>query len=147
MTRLLALLMTVCAGAWAEGVSVRPVSDLSPRFIMGADVSMLGTLESSGAAFSDEKGKPGDCLAILKANGVNWIRLRIWNDPVNREDVLDSGRVLSRAGDPVGGGNNDLASYILVAKRAKKLGLKVLADFHYSDFWADPSKQTTPYAC
>ena len=139
-------LVVFCACACAKGVSVAPVPDLSKDFIMGADVSMLGQLESSGAVFSDEKGKAGDCLAILKSGGVNWIRLRIWNDPVNREDVVDSGRVLSRAGDPVGGGNNDIAAYIRIAQRAKKLGLKVLADFHYSDFWADPSKQTMPFA-
>jgi arabinogalactan endo-1,4-beta-galactosidase len=145
---LLALMSLVvfCAWAYEDGVSVAPVPDLNKDFIMGADVSMLGQLESSGAVFSDEKGKAGDCLAILKSGGVNWIRLRIWNDPVNREDVVDSGRVLSRAGDPVGGGNDDLAAYIRIAKRAKKLGLKVLADFHYSDFWADPSKQTMPFA-
>jgi len=139
-------LVVLCLGAGADGISVMPVPDLRKDFIMGADVSMLGQLESMGAAFSDEKGKAGDCLAILKSGGLNWIRLRIWNDPVNRDDVVDSGRVLSRAGDPVGGGNDDLAAYIRVAKRAKKLGLKVLADFHYSDFWADPSKQTMPFA-
>lgn len=139
-------LVVLCAWARADGVSVVPVFDLKKDFIMGADVSMLGQLESSGAAFSDEKGKAGDCLAILKSGGLNWIRLRIWNDPVNREDVVDGGRVLSKAGDPVGGGNDDLAAYIRLAKRAKKLGFKVLADFHYSDFWADPSKQTMPFA-
>ncbi len=132
--------------SWADGLSVRPVPDLSKSFIMGADVSMLDQLEKSGAAFSDEKGKAGDCLAILKSGGINWIRLRIWNDPVNREDLVDGSRVISKAGDPVGGGNDDLAAYLRIAKRAKKLGLKVLADFHYSDFWADPSKQAMPYA-
>ncbi len=145
---LLALISLVVFCVWtpADGVSVTPIPDLNKAFIMGADVSMLGQLESVGAAFSDEKGKAADCLAILKSGGINWIRLRIWNDPVNREDVVDGGRVLSRAGDPVGGGNDDLAAYIRIAKRAKKLGLKVLADFHYSDFWADPARQTTPFA-
>jgi arabinogalactan endo-1,4-beta-galactosidase len=113
---------------------------------MGADVSMLDKLEKVGATFSDEGGKTGDCLAILKSGGINWIRLRIWNDPVNREDVVEGGKVFSKAGDPVGGGDCDLASYIRIAKRAKKLGLKVLVDFHYSDFWADPAKQYAPYA-
>jgi arabinogalactan endo-1,4-beta-galactosidase len=139
-------LVACCAWAAANDISVTPIPDLKKDFIMGADVSMLNQLESVGAVFSDEKGKAGDCLAILKSGGINWIRLRIWNDPVNREDVLDSGHVLSRAGDPVGGGNDDLAAYIRIAKRAKKLGLKVCADFHYSDFWADPSKQIMPFA-
>ena len=46
----------------------------------------------------------------------------------------------------MGGGNNDLAAYVRIATRAKKLGLKVLVDFHYSDFWADPGKQVAPKA-
>jgi arabinogalactan endo-1,4-beta-galactosidase len=143
---MLVSLMALCAGLFAQGIVVRPVQDLNPRFIMGVDVSMLDQIESLGGTYYDEKGKPGDCLAILKSGGVNWIRLRIWNDPRNPEDVVDGGALLSKAGDPVGGGNDDLAAYIRVAKRAKKLGLKVEADFHYSDFWADPSKQTMPKA-
>ncbi len=138
--------MPSAPGSVAQSLVVRPVQGLAKGFIMGADVSMLDQLERSGAVFSDEKGKKGDCLAILKAGGVNWIRLRVWNDPVNEADVVEAGRLLSKAGDPVGGGNDDLAAYIRVAKRAKKLGLKVLADFHYCDFWADPSKQFAPKA-
>jgi len=142
----LALLSIFRAGITAQGIRVRPVMDLPKSFIMGADVSMLDQLEKAGAVFSDENGKKGDCLAILKAGGVNWIRLRIWNDPVNAADVVENGKLLSKAGDPVGGGNDDLAAYIRIAKRAKKQGLKVMVDFHYSDFWADPSKQTMPRA-
>jgi arabinogalactan endo-1,4-beta-galactosidase len=130
----------------AQGISIRPVEGLGSRFIMGADVSMLDRIESLGGKYYRESGKDGDCLAILKENGINWIRLRIWNDPRNAADVVEGGKLLSKAGDPVGGGNNDLAVYIRIAKRAKKLGLKVQADFHYSDFWADPSKQTMPKA-
>jgi arabinogalactan endo-1,4-beta-galactosidase len=142
----LVLALAVCAGPFAQTVVVRPVDGLSPRFIMGADVSMLDQIESLGGRYYDASGKPGDCLAILKAGGVNWIRLRIWNDPVNAEDVVEGGRLLSKAGDKAGGGNDDLAAYLRVAKRAKKLGLKVEADFHYSDFWADPAKQSMPKA-
>jgi len=142
----LALSAILCAGISAQGISVRPVIDLPKDFIMGADVSMLDQLQRAGATFSDENGKKGDCLAILKAGGINWIRLRIWNDPVNAADVVEGGKLLSRAGDPVGGGNDDLAACIRTAKRAKKLGLKVMVDFHYSDFWADPGKQFAPKA-
>jgi arabinogalactan endo-1,4-beta-galactosidase len=143
---MLASLIAIGVGLSAQDIVVRPVQELSPRFIMGADVSMLDQIESLGGRYYDQKGKQGDCLAILKASGVNWVRLRLWNDPINREDVVEGDRVLSKAGDPTGGGNNDLAAYIRVAKRAKKLGLRVEADFHYSDFWADPSKQPMPYA-
>ncbi len=146
--RAFSLVLLVALGwfGWSEKLVIRPAQDLGKGFIMGADVSMLDQIESLGGAYYDENGKRGDCLAILKAGGVNWIRLRIWNDPVNKEDVIEGDRVLSKAGDPAGGGNDDLAAFIRVAKRAKKLGLKVLADFHYSDFWADPGKQYTPYA-
>jgi arabinogalactan endo-1,4-beta-galactosidase len=46
----------------------------------------------------------------------------------------------------MGGGNNDLTKTVEIAARAKKLGLKVLIDFHYSDWWADPGTQTKPRA-
>jgi arabinogalactan endo-1,4-beta-galactosidase len=141
-----AALSIICAGISAQAILVRPVLDIPKTFIMGADVSMLDQLERAGAVFSDQDGRKGDCLAILKAGGVNWIRLRIWNDPVNAADVVENGRLLSKAGDPVGGGNDDVVAYIRIAKRARKLGLKVMADFHYSDFWADPGKQTMPKA-
>lgn len=44
------------------------------------------------------------------------------------------------------GGNCDLDSAIEMGKRATKAGMKVLIDFHYSDFWADPGKQQAPKA-
>ncbi|MEI8095560.1 MAG: glycosyl hydrolase 53 family protein [Spirochaetales bacterium] len=112
---------------------VRP-TNLKASFMMGADVSTLDQVERSGGTFQDARGKAGDALAILKAAGINWIRLRLWVNPVDA------------SGQPVGGGNNDLASYLRTAARAKKLGLRVEADFHYSDFWADPSKQPIPAA-
>ena len=100
---------------------------------MGADVSMLAQMEASGAVFY-ENGKQKDCLTILKDQGVNWIRLRIWNDPTDAN------------GQPLGGGNNDLAKTAAIAKRAKAIGLKFFLDFHYSDWWADPGKQNKPKA-
>ena len=33
-----------------------------------------------------------------------------------------------------------------MAKRVKAAGMKLLLDFHYSDYWADPEKQFKPYA-
>ena len=84
---LVAAMALFCTGVFAQGILVRPVMDLPRGFIMGADVSMLDSLERAGASFSDENGRKGDCLAILKAGGINWIRLRIWNDPVNAADV------------------------------------------------------------
>ncbi|GAA5176948.1 glycosyl hydrolase 53 family protein [Niveibacterium umoris] len=127
-------------------VTVQPVQDLRADFMMGADVSMTDQLERLGAKFYDAQGQQKDIFAILKENGVNWIRLRLWNNPVNAADVVEGGKTLSRKGEPVGGGNNDLAATIRMATRAKALGLKVLLDFHYSDFWVDPDKQNKPAA-
>lgn len=112
-------------------VQVNPIPGISKDFIKGADVSMLPEMESLGAKFYDIDGKQMDALQIMKNHGINWIRVRIWNDP--------------KAG-PGGGGNTDEARAIELAKRAKALGMKTLVDFHYSDWWADPGKQHTPAA-
>lgn len=91
------------------------------EFIKGADVSTLYQLESKGAKFYED-GTETDAMQILKNNGINYIRLRLWNDPY---DML---------GDPYGAGNTDLDTVIALAKRAKNLDMKFLLDFHYSDF-------------
>ncbi|MFC0214570.1 glycosyl hydrolase 53 family protein [Paenibacillus chartarius] len=123
-----------------ESVHINPIPGISPSFIRGADISMLKQLEEKGAKFYDN-GQERDHLDILKDRGVNWIRLRIWNNPANGNLVLDSeGKPLG-----VGGGYNDLQTTVELAKRAKAKGFKVLLDFHYSDFWADPGKQYKPY--
>jgi arabinogalactan endo-1,4-beta-galactosidase len=117
----------------APGVQVNPIDGLSPNFIMGADVSMLSQIEANGGKYYDN-GVQQDALKVLKAHGVNWVRLRIWNDPTGANGV------------GLGGGNNDLATTVTLAKRAKALGFKILLDFHYSDWWADPSTQSMPKA-
>lgn len=103
-------------------------------FIKGADISMLKQLEDNGAKFYDQNNKKDDPMNILKNHGVNWIRLRTWVDPTDE------------IGNSLGGGNNNKETTLILAKRAKELGLKVLLDFHYSDFWADPGKQNKPKA-
>jgi arabinogalactan endo-1,4-beta-galactosidase len=115
-------------------------------FIVGADVSTLDAVERGGARFATEDGRAGDALQILHAAGVNWARLRLWHTPVNAADVVEGGRVVSRLGEPVGGGNNGLPLTIQLAKRIKAQGLKWLLDIHYSDFWTDPGKQHKPAA-
>jgi arabinogalactan endo-1,4-beta-galactosidase len=112
---------------------VNPIDGLGPDFILGADISMLGQIEKNGGKFYDY-GVERDCLEILRDYGVNWIRLRIWNDPMDEN------------GEPLGGGNNDLDQTVEIAARAKALGFKFLLDFHYSDWWADPGRQNMPKA-
>jgi len=116
-----------------SGIHIDPIDGLRPGFIMGADVSMLRQIEISGGKYY-VNGAEGDCLRILRDHGVNWIRLRVWNDPTDEH------------GKGLGGGNNDLARTVEMATRANVLGLKLLLDFHYSDWWADPGKQNKPRA-
>lgn len=96
-------------------------------FIKGVDISTLQALEDKGVAFYDD-GTERDLLAILKEHGVNYVRLRLWNDPVQAD------------------GYNDKAHLIEMAKRVKAAGMGLLVDFHYSDFWADPGQQVKPAA-
>ncbi|MDD6572600.1 MAG: glycosyl hydrolase 53 family protein [Thermoflexaceae bacterium] len=116
--------------------------DFREEFVKGVDVSSLREVEACGGKFFDE-GKQGDLFDILKRYGINYVRLKLWNDPF--ETVVDeaTGNVEKRA---YGAGTNDLETTILLAKRATSCGMGFLLNFHYSDFWADPGKQTVPKA-
>ena len=100
------------------------------RFAKGADVSWLPQMEASGYVFKDKDGKPSDCLKILKSLDMNTIRLRVFVNPNN--DKIN--------------GHCSKEETIAMALRAKKLGMMVMIDFHYSDSWADPGKQFKPKA-
>lgn len=113
-------------------IQVNPIDGIRSDFIKGADISMLKEIELKNGKFYDQ-GVEKDCLDILQQHGINWVRLRIWNNP-----IVD--------GVEVGGGNTDEAKALEIAARAKARGMKVLLDFHYSDFWADPGKQNKPAA-
>ena len=101
--------------------------------MLGADISFLPELEARGMKFSDN-GVEKDAIQILKDHGFNYVRLRIFNDPAR-----DSGY-------SPGKGFCDLANTKKMAKRVKAAGMKLLLDFHYSDYWADPGKQYKPAA-
>ena len=102
-------------------------------FIKGVDISSLLEVERCGGIFRDS-GEELDALEILRRYGVNWVRLRLWNDPYNEK------------GESYGGGVCDLPSVLTLAQRAERLGMRWLLDFHYSDFWTDPGCQTLPKA-
>ncbi|MCK7042809.1 glycoside hydrolase family 53 protein [Enterobacter cloacae] len=141
MKRLKPALLAVClscglaASAFAaDTVKTRPFNAMPADFIKGADISTLLEAEQHGAKFYNQNGQQQDAIAILKANGVNYVRLRLWVDP---QDA---------SGKTYGGGSNNLENTIALAKRVKAQGLKLLLDFHYSDFWTDPGKQFKPKA-
>ncbi|MFA6326434.1 MAG: glycosyl hydrolase 53 family protein [Bacteroidales bacterium] len=98
------------------------------RPVVGADISWVPQQESSGARYYDKNGVEKDVLDILKENGFNWIRLRLFVDPTAEHGYSREGFC-------------GLEQTIAMAKRIKAAGMKFLLDFHYSDTWADPGKQ------
>jgi arabinogalactan endo-1,4-beta-galactosidase len=95
-------------------------------FVIGMDVSFMDEIESHGGYYYESNGERQDLLTLLKNNGTNAIRLRIWNEP--------------------DGGFCNLDRTIEIAKRLKQHNLQFLLDFHYSDGWADPANQWKPKA-
>jgi arabinogalactan endo-1,4-beta-galactosidase len=95
------------------------------NYAIGADVSFVAQAEHDGVVFKDN-GTPTPGLQILKNHGYGWIRLRLFHTPTALPNSLDY--------------------TIALAKDAKKLGFKLLLDYHYADDWADPGKQPIPKA-
>lgn len=97
---------------------------LPQEMVTGADFSWLTEQEAEGITFADSNGNSRDCVQLLKENGINAARFRVWVNPAdnwcNADDVTEK------------------------ARRASREGMKIMIDFHYSDSWADPSKQFTP---
>lgn len=112
--------------SWASFDNVGLSYGQTSLSILGADISSLKKSEDFGGIYKYDDGTQADALQILKDNGLNYARLRIWVNPVdgyhNKEEIL------------------------LMAKRLHDLGIKLLVDFHYSDDWADPGKQHKPEA-
>ena len=132
----LALLAALPLTSLAEESSlyVKKVENLPEDFIFGMDASCVPALEASGVKYYNFDGQETDVYQVLAENGVNYIRVRIWNDPFNSD------------GKGYGGGNCDINNAIAIGQRATKANMKLLVNFHYSDFWADPAKQMVPKA-
>ncbi len=113
---------------------VEKVEYLPEDFIMGVDASSVIAEEESGVKYYNFAGEEQDVFATLAESGVNYVRVRVWNHPYDAQ------------GNGYGGGNNDIEKAILIGQRCAAVGIKLLVDFHYSDFWADPGKQMVPLA-
>ena len=95
------------------------------EFAFGADLSFLKQAEDQGIVFKDgTNAMPG--LQLFRNHGYNWVRLRLFVEPVGERLP------------------NDYAYTLAMAEHAKKLGYKFLLDLHYANSWADPGKQPTP---
>jgi arabinogalactan endo-1,4-beta-galactosidase len=123
--------LTSCGQDGNKGGSITPnVPTTTPTttstFAKGADISWITQMEAEGRKFYNAAGKEMECMALMKSLGMNSIRLRVWVNP-----------------SPA---YNNTADVVVKALRAKALGMRIMIDFHYSDNWADPGKQTKPAA-
>ncbi len=99
---------------------------------LGIDVSTYLEEKASNARYFDHDQEINP-LQQAKDNGVELIRLRVWNDPTEN-------------GKPYLGGTNSVDNDIEIIKELKQYDFSYIIDFHYSDFWVDPGKQTLPKA-
>lgn len=112
--------------SWASFDDIELVPGQVALSILGADISSLKKSEDKGGVYKYSDGTQADALQILKDNGLNYARLRVWVNPAD--------------------GYHNKAEILAMALRLKSLGIKLLVDFHYSDDWADPGKQNKPAA-
>ena len=131
---LLLMIPAAMAEEPAASLYIKAIPDLAEDFALGMDVSSVLALEAAGVKYYDHDGNERDLFDILAENGVNYIRVRVWNDPFDTN------------GNGYGGGNCDIRTAVEIGQRATAHGMKLLVDFHYSDFWADPAKQMLPKA-
>ncbi|WP_377268866.1 glycosyl hydrolase 53 family protein [Peterkaempfera sp. SMS 1(5)a] len=114
------------AGNWINVDDLTLAPGATGLTVRGADVSTLKKSEDKGGVYRNADGTTGDALTILHSAGMNYARLKVWVNPAD--------------------GYNNKARVLTMAKRIKALGMGLLIDFHYSDSWADPGKQTKPAA-
>ena len=103
----------------SSSLYVKKVENLSDNFIMGMDASSVLSLENSGVKFYNFKGEESDVFKVLAENGINYIRVRVWNDPFDKN------------GNGYGGGNCDINTAVEIGKRATEYGMQLLVNFHY----------------
>ena len=112
-----------------DGTTDDDSGSTASTFAKGADLSWVTEMEADGKTFYNASGTETDCFEIMASIGMNACRLRVWVNPENEY-----------------GAYCDKADVVAKAVRAKAAGLDVMIDFHYSDMFADPSRQNTPAA-
>jgi arabinogalactan endo-1,4-beta-galactosidase len=116
-----------------SGCTLKKLATNTPKvnnFAKGADIGWLPQMEATGYKFYDDNGIEQDCFKILKDHGMNTIRLRTFVNPSENK----------------ASGHCSKDETVAMALRAKKWGMRIMIDFHYSDSWADPGKQKKPAA-
>ncbi|MGN0383215.1 MAG: glycosyl hydrolase 53 family protein, partial [Eubacterium sp.] len=123
-----------------KGVIYNDKSVNDGNWIKGIDISSILSVENSGIKFYNADGQEEDIFKIFADAGVNYVRVRVWNDPYL------STATEKTAETSYGGGVCDVDYCVEIAKRCKAVGIKLYVDFHYSDFWSDPGRSYAPKA-
>ena len=120
---MLLIFVTACEGFLITGdIFTAAVRDQS--LITAVDISRYPEIALDNPTFYDLENRPGEFLNILRKNGINYIRLRLWVNPENGHSGLDEVKAFARQ------------------IRAEGFGLWLA--LHYSDTWADPGRQRKP---
>ena len=99
------------------------------RFAQGADISWYTEMAADGRKFYNARGQEREAPQLMREMGLNAVRLRVWVNPENK-----------------GVNFCNTADVVRKAQAAQRAGLALMIDFHYSDWWADPSRQDIPQA-
>ncbi len=120
----------------ASSFKIEPIEALQDGkrtdFMMGVDASMIKKVLDSGGVYYNLDGTEQDVFEILSDAGVNYMRVRVWNDPNSPIGIR-------------GGGDMDIETAYWIAQRARRVNMRIILDLHYSDTWADPEHQEKPY--
>ena len=108
-------------------------------YILGADISKFQEYESRGIKFYDTDGVEKSIFDILKNHGFNYVRLKTFVSP-----SATYGYAASGCGETSTEAFGDKTHVIAYAQKVKAAGMGFSLDIHYSDNWADPSKQIIP---
>lgn len=126
MVAVLAGNMSYCKKKETVNEPPRPPQPADSVYYRGMDLSFQPEIEDWNTKYYDASGQEVQLLSYMAEKGVNLVRLRLWHNPDTSY--------------------NGLESVVAYAKRVKAAGMDILLDFHFSDTWADPGKQTLPAA-
>ena len=112
--------------------------------VVGGDISMLTKYEAhqrmalrygvTTAYYRDMNNQRiNDVITWVKQQGWNAARVRLFVNPENATSEEKGQGVIQ-----------NLDTVKVLGQRIKAAGMRFMLDFHYSDSWADPSKQFTP---
>lgn len=102
--------------------------------LLGGDLSLLPSYEEQGTVYRDYDGRAVKPLQFFKQQGWNAVRVRLFVEPEYAPQKHKEEGVCQ-----------DLDYVLRLGRQVKQEGFQLMLDLHYSDYWADPGKQTMPH--